>query len=73
MGAFDAAFGVSLGETAPSSDLGGRSKYANENFEDEELPELASIDLVHRGSAQSQYSKPVHRASTQSQYTEQVH
>ena len=33
MGAFDAAFGVSLGETAPSSDPGGRSKYANENFE----------------------------------------
>ena len=33
MGACDEAFGVSLGETAPSSDLGGRSKYANENFE----------------------------------------
>ena len=26
--------GVSLGETAPSADLGGSSKYSNENFED---------------------------------------
>ena len=29
----DAAFGVSLGETAFSEDLGGSSKYSNENFE----------------------------------------
>jgi hypothetical protein len=29
-----AALGVSLGETAPSADLGGSSKYSNENFED---------------------------------------
>ena len=34
MGACDEAFGVSLGETAPSADLGGSSKYSNENFED---------------------------------------
>ena len=30
----DEAFGVSLGETASSADLGGSSKYSNENFED---------------------------------------
>ena len=29
-----AACGVSRGETAPSADLGGSSKYSNENFED---------------------------------------
>ena len=29
-----AAFGVSLSETASSADLGGSSKYSNENFED---------------------------------------
>ena len=34
MGVCDEAFGVSLGETAPSADLGGSSKYSNENFED---------------------------------------
>ena len=34
MGACDEAFGVSLRETAPSADLGGSSKYSNENFED---------------------------------------
>ena len=34
MGVCDAAFGVSLGETASSADLGGSSKYSNENFED---------------------------------------
>ena len=34
MGACDEALGVSLGERAPSVDLGGGSKYANENFED---------------------------------------
>ena len=33
-GGFDEAFGVSLGETASSADLGGSSKYSNENFED---------------------------------------
>ena len=33
MGACDEAFGVSLGETAPSADLGGSSKYSNESFE----------------------------------------
>ena len=33
MGACDESFGVSLGETAPSADLGGSSKYSNENFE----------------------------------------
>ena len=31
----DEAFGVSLGETVASADLGGSSKYANENFEDQ--------------------------------------
>ena len=34
MGACDEALGVSLGETAPSADLGGSSKYSNESFED---------------------------------------
>ena len=34
MGACDEAFGVNLGETAPSADFGGSSKYSNENFED---------------------------------------
>ena len=34
MGACDEAFGVSLGETAPSADLGGSSKHSNKNFED---------------------------------------
>ena len=34
MGACDEAFGVSLSEMAPSADLGGSSKYSNENFED---------------------------------------
>ena len=33
-GGRDAAWGVSPGETAPSADLGGSSKYSNENFED---------------------------------------
>ena len=33
MGTCDEAFGVSLGETVPSADLGGSSKYSNENFE----------------------------------------
>ena len=33
MGACDEAFGVSLGETASGADLGGSSKYSNENFE----------------------------------------
>ena len=28
------AFGVSLGGTTSSADLGGSSKYSNENFED---------------------------------------
>ena len=30
----EAALDVSLGETVPSADLGGSSKYSNENFED---------------------------------------
>ena len=30
----DEALGVSLRETASSADLGGSSKYSNENFED---------------------------------------
>ena len=30
----DEAFGVSLGGTASSADLGGSSKHSNENFED---------------------------------------
>ena len=30
----DEALGVSLGGTASSADLGGSSKYSNENFED---------------------------------------
>ena len=30
----DAAFGVSLGGTIPSADLGGSSNFSNENFED---------------------------------------
>ena len=34
MGVCDVAFGVSLGVTASSADLGGSSKYSNENFED---------------------------------------
>ena len=34
VGACDEAFDVSLGETASSADLGGSSKYSNENFED---------------------------------------
>ena len=34
MGVCDEALGVSLGETASSADLGGSSKYSNENFED---------------------------------------
>ena len=33
MGACDEALGVSLSETASSADLGGSSKYSNENFE----------------------------------------
>ena len=33
-GSNDEAFGVSLGEIASSADLGGSSKYSNENFED---------------------------------------
>ena len=32
-GGHDAAFGMSLGETASGADLGGSSKYSNENFE----------------------------------------
>jgi len=30
----DAAFGVSLGQTAAGADLGGSSKYSNQSFED---------------------------------------
>lgn len=30
----DEAYGVILGRTASSADLGGSSKYSNENFED---------------------------------------
>ena len=33
-GGRDAASGASLGETASGADLGGSSKYSNENFED---------------------------------------
>ena len=33
-GGRDAAFGASLGKTASGADLGGSSKYSNENFED---------------------------------------
>ena len=33
-GVCSAARGVSLGETDSSADLGGSSKYSNENFED---------------------------------------
>ena len=33
-GACDAALGVSPSETGSSADLGGSSKYSNENFED---------------------------------------
>ena len=33
-GSCDEVFGVSLHETASSADLGGSSKYSNENFED---------------------------------------
>ena len=33
-GARDAAAGAIPGETGPSADLGGSSKYSNENFED---------------------------------------
>ena len=34
MGVCDDFFGVNLGGTPPSADLGGSSKYSNENFED---------------------------------------
>ena len=34
MGVSAEAFGVNPSETAPSADLGGSSKYSNENFED---------------------------------------
>ena len=34
MGACDEAFGVSLGRTASSADIGGGSKYSNESCED---------------------------------------
>jgi hypothetical protein len=34
VGVCDEALGVSPGRTAPSADLGGSSKYSNENFED---------------------------------------
>ena len=34
MGVYDEAFGASLGEITSSADLGGSSKYSNENFED---------------------------------------
>ena len=34
MGACCEAFGVSLSEMVPRADLGGSSKYSNENFED---------------------------------------
>ena len=33
-GGRDEGFGVILSETASSADLGGSSKYSNENFED---------------------------------------
>ena len=33
-GSGDAALDASPGETGPSADLGGSSKYSNENFED---------------------------------------
>ena len=33
-GSCDEGLGVSLPETASSADLGGSSKYSNENFED---------------------------------------
>ena len=35
MGICDVAFGVNLGATLPSADLGGSSKYSNENLEDQ--------------------------------------
>jgi hypothetical protein len=34
VGVCDEAFGENLSVTAPSADLGGSSKYSNENFED---------------------------------------
>ena len=34
MEACDEVFGVSLGEMAPSADLGGSNGYSNENVED---------------------------------------
>jgi hypothetical protein len=34
VGICDEALGVTLGRTIPSADLGGSSKYSNENFED---------------------------------------
>jgi hypothetical protein len=33
-GGYDATLGASLSEIASSADLGGSSKYSNENFED---------------------------------------
>ena len=57
MGACDEAFGVSLGETAPSADLGGSSKYSNENFEgrsgegrDRDAPLTQALPRLSKGN-----------------------
>ena len=48
----DAAFGASLGETASGADLGGSSKYSNENFEDR------SGERFHVNSSWTWVSRP---------------
>ena len=51
-GGRDAAFGVSLGETASGADLGGSSKYSNESFEDR------SGERFHVNSSWTWVSRP---------------
>ena len=50
MGVCDEAFGVSLGETAPSADLGGSSKYSNENFEGRNAPLTQALPRLSKGN-----------------------
>ena len=51
-GGCDAAFGVSLSESASGADLGGSSKYSNENFEDR------SGERFHVNSSWTWVSRP---------------
>ena len=48
----DVGFGASLGETASGADLGGSSKYSNENFEDR------SGERFHVNSSWTWVSRP---------------